>query len=780
VTRRRWGVALAPLLAFTAGCPGPQKAVVYDLVERLPVAELWSAREVLLFGTPASEPHQAEGFYREAAQGAADSFLWAREEAEISLTWPTIAARGALVDLAPYRGIPSQSVVVSLNGIRVAAFGVNGIRQRYRIDLPAAAQRVGDNRLRFVFARSARPSDADPKNQDQRHLAAAFYSLTVGRATDPSLEDLLSRDAPTPFAVVRSTGPPSLVEVGPSIVTYAVRLPEGAELRFKPELHKAARAAAGQAAFRVTLEDAPGRPREIWSRVIAGNDPRPGEVSLPLEGTPGSIVRIGLGVGSAEGGRFAWGVFGAPRLLGLRAEGRPEAPRPAASGGAGTEALRRGLAGMNVLFVILDAARAQEFSCYGYHRETTPEIDRIAREGVLFEDAATPAVYTLGAMSSVWTSQYPDRHHSEVSFSDRLPADRVTLVNDVLTPRNVWTAGFVANAVAGKAFGFDRGFNAFVEVFREYGSGAGGFRNVVPGTLEVHKAQRMFTYVHFREPHFPYDPPPPFDTRFGPDGPIPKGARGDMKWITDVNQGRRTLSPAEREHLTRLYDGNLAFADQEVGALRKSLELMGLWDKTVVVIAADHGEELLEHGWIGHNVHLYEESVHVPLIIRFPPGRGPAGTRIKGLVSLLDLAPTVADIFGFLGAGGSGAAFQGRTLLPRLAGEDGPETALLTRTVWDRPRYALRDGRYKLFYDTRTGERELFDLERDPGETHDLKEAEPLRAAYEQEALHAWIATLSTRISGEGHGPAAPLTREQCEDLKTLGYLDPNVRCPER
>src|SRR5205814_5884238 len=106
-------------------------------------------------------------------------------------------------------------------------------------------------------------------------------------------------------------------------------------------------------------------------------------------------------------------------------------------------------------------------------------------------------------------------------------------------------------------------------------------------------------YVHFREPHCPYDPPAPFDTRFGPDGPIPRqmrGACGPGTWIVDVDQGRRGLSAAERDHLTRLYDGNIAFADEVVGQIRAALEKAGLLERTVVVVTADHGEALYEHG----------------------------------------------------------------------------------------------------------------------------------------------------------------------------------------
>jgi arylsulfatase A-like enzyme len=220
--------------------------------------------------------------------------------------------------------------------------------------------------------------------------------------------------------------------------------------------------------------------------------------------------------------------------------------------------------------------------------------------------------------------------------------------------------------------------------------------------------------------------------------------RRDARFFQDVNQGRRAFSEEEREHLVRLYDGNLAFADQETGALVRSLADEGLLDKTVVIVAADHGEELLEHGWIGHNVQVYEPTVRVPLIVRFPKGAGPVGKRIPVLTDLLDLAPTIADIFGVRGKGGSQREFQGRSLLPVLLGAPG-KPAVLSRSVWDRPRYALRDERFKYLYDTRTGEEKLFDLSVDAGEARDIAEEVPLRTAYYRQALHSWTLRLSRR-----------------------------------
>lgn len=762
------------LAVLLGGCPGAPRQVVYDLAARTSAADRWSSREVVLFGTPAAEPYQSEGFYREAPGAGGDAFVWSKAESELALRFPRPGPRLAVLDLAPFRGVRTQAVEVFLNDAFVGRFALNDARHRYRLDLPAAAQRAGDNRLRFHFAATAAPAALDPKSTDKRELAAAFYAMVLGEGGDMGLEDLLTPDAPRPFEVGEGgKGAPALTLVGPSIVRFAIRVPASGELRFTPALHPGALAAAAGATFRVLCQETSGAERELWSRVLQARDAKVEEQTVRLPGGAGDILRLGLAVGPAMASdRFAWGVFTAPRVLGRgAAESLPPAPLPA-SEEARADPLRKSLAGSNVVLVILDAARARSFSAYGAPRATTPQIDALARDGVLFERAFTPAVYTLGAMSSVWTSQYPDRHHSEVSFAARLPKSRLTLA-EMLTAHGVHTAGFVANAVAGSGFGFDRGFSEFHEVFRDLGSRGDVFRQVLPEWLRKNKDRRFFLYVHFREPHFPYDPEPPFDTRFGPDGPIPKPARRDQAWITDVNQGRRPLAAAEREHLGRLFDGNLAFADEEVGALVREIGATGLAEKTLVIVAADHGEGLFEHGWIGHNVQLFEESVHVPLVVRFPSGKGPRGQKIGALVDLLDLAPTIADVFGLRGQGGSREEFQGRSLLPVVAGAPG-KPVVLSRTVWDRPRYALRDERYKFLYDTRTGESALYDVVADPRETKDLATAEPVRAAYYRESLHYWMKTLTRGAASSGE--EARLTPEQCANLKALGYVA--AECP--
>jgi arylsulfatase A-like enzyme len=751
----------------TLACPGAPKPVVYDLAELVTVADRWSAREVLLFGTPAAEPHQAEGFYREGAPPQGDPFAWSKGEAEVSLTWPEVQDRAAILDLAPYVRVKGQSVEVLLNGAGVGRFGLNDLRHRYRVGLPAAGQRAGDNRLRFVFAATASPAD-DGRSRDRRQLAAAFYSLAVAATGDAALDDLLARDAPRPFARADASGIPAFTQLGPSVVRFALRLPAAAELRFRPELHPSARAAGASAAFRVAVEDGRGGRQERWSRVMEAREPagQGAEVVVPL-GEAGEIVELALEVGAAPVGRFAWGLWRAPRVVGRQGG--------AAADERGGRELRAGLRGLNVMLVVLDAARAEQFGCYGYGRATTPEIDRLAAESVLFERAFTPAVYTLGAMSSLWTSQYPDRHHAEVSYADRLPADRLT-VAEALGARGVKTAGFVANAMAGSAFGFERGFDEFHEVYRlfpELGSRGEAFRRVLPEWLAQHQDRPFFAYVHVREPHFPYDPGPPFDTRFGPDAPLTREQRRDSSWYTEVNKGRVRPRPEEVDHLVRLYDGNLAYADREVGELRRALEAAGLLERTVLVVTADHGEQLYEHGYVSHSAQVYEQSVHVPLLLRLPAGKGPRGVRLPALVDLLDLAPTFLEILA--ADAPPPREFQGRSLLGVIAGAPG-KAAVLSRTVWERPVYALRDERYKLVYDSRTGQGLLFDLQSDPREQQDLAARDPVRAAFYRQTLQQWTARLADRRESAAGAAGAP-TPEQCENFRALGYV--HSGCPQ-
>jgi arylsulfatase A-like enzyme len=566
------------------------------------------------------------------------------------------------------------------------------------------------------------------------------------------------------LSVAGSQAVPEIVQAVPTVLRFSFLAPERAELRFEPKLR--ADPADVPVTFEVQLEAKPGTPAALWTQTLSLRGAVPGEVRLPLGVARGTPVRLSLRV---DAGRPAWGIWSGPRVMGLDAA-QPHVETAAVEDDHRADGLRRSLAGSNVLLIVLDAASAKHFSLYDYSRATTPEVDRIAKEGVVFERAVTPAVFTRAAMAALWTSRSPD---SGMSRDDmRLPPGPLTLA-ELLEGHGIRTAAWVANPNAGTAAGLERGFREFQGVYSQPGRPGGAVRadavneRAIPW-LTARKGARFFAYLHLREPHFPYDPPPPFDTRFGPDAPLPQHARDDKNWSIRVSLGRLKATPEELDHLGRLYDGNLAYADREIGALRRAMEAAGLWDSTVVIVCADHGEELYEHGFIGHNEQVYQETTWIPLVVRFPAHARLAGRRVASLVDLLDLAPTIADVFGVLGRGGSREAFRGRSLLAVALGAPG-KPASVSRSIMKRPSYALTDGRFKFVYDVRRGAQELYDLERDPREQDDLSERDPLRAAAFREALYRFM--LDT-AGGAATAPARPLSPEEVEQLKALGYVN--------
>ncbi|MBX7186404.1 MAG: sulfatase [Vicinamibacteria bacterium] len=757
------------------------RTVAFDLADRLPFAARASAREVIMFGWPDAEANLGSGFGGDPEMRGRERFVWIRQGASLKLNLGEPRDRALVLDIEAYEGLENQRLTIRVNGVSLGEREIPTTRSRVRFDWPAAAQRdASELQLEFSKASIA-------KTGDTRDFAAALFSLTVGDPADPTLDLLRERETPRAFEVSEKDAVPSLTLPGGSQTSFAFRLPRAATLEFESGLAAWSAASGGKGSLEISFDATDGRKRESVRIPLGAHALQPAKI--PLEGEEGTPFIVRLAVVSDNPG-LTFAQIRAPRVLSAFAATKKEPSDDAAK-------FTQALAGRkpNVLFIVLDAARALSIGAYGHPRKTTPNLDRLAGEGFVFDNAYTPAVYTLAAMSSVWTSQQPDRHHGDLAFAAKLPADRLMLA-EVLTAQGVHTAGFVANSVAGAFNGFDRGFKEFDEPWKKYGSQASGFRNVIPAFLDRMKKDgtRFFAYVHYREPHHPYDPPPPFNTVFGPDSPIPKARReGGVvadNWLKNINQGVIQPSPEEIDHLRRLYDGNLAFADSEVGYLRGELESRGLLDNTVVIVIGDHGEGLYEHGYIGHNAQVFEESARVPLIVALPremrAGNPPA--RVASLVDLTDIAPTVLDIFGLTGAGGSSRAFEGHSLLPFLAhpqakGDQGPRE-VMTRTVFFNrgrpPVYALRNAAHTFVYNTATTESSLFDRSSAPrfeDKEHDFAPRAPLalREMYRQNLL-AWVGSL--RSKSVQADKLEGMSRQQCEELKALGYLSAKTVCP--
>ncbi|MCJ7750206.1 MAG: sulfatase, partial [Armatimonadetes bacterium] len=296
-------------------------------------------------------------------------------------------------------------------------------------------------------------------------------------------------------------------------------------------------------------------------------------------------------------------------------------PKRAASPAA-MEKIRAGVGEANLIVIVLDSARPDHFGAYGYDRDTTTNIDALFAESIVFEQAYTQAPNTKASIASLFTSQSPTTH-GVIGIEVALPPSTPTLPQ-VLSENGFRTVGFSANPFLSLEFGFGRGFDEFQEVCRDV--------NVLPNTqghvpaellgraavqwLEEHAEERFFAYLHFLEPHVPYTPPEPFASRYS----------GRMPPILKMMAA---------------YDGNLAYVDSVVGEVLSALERLDLVEKSVIVLMSDHGEAFGEHGRLLHSDTIYEETAHIPLAIRLREACGVAPGRRSGIISTIDLMPTL-------------------------------------------------------------------------------------------------------------------------------------------
>ena len=381
----------------------------------------------------------------------------------------------------------------------------------------------------------------------------------------------------------------------------------------------------------------------------------------------------------------------------------------------------------NIVLIGVDTLRRDHLGCYGYELNTSPNIDRLARSGVLCENPVSQCPWTLPSFASVMTSLYPTQHGAGIHMN-RMRTSFPTLAG-LLLERGYATGAVVNVSVLSPEFGVDRGF-------QHYDASAPGVRRVADEVtrdalewIDSVDDRPFFISVHYFDPHLSYAPPAPYDTIFDPDyvGGIGRAFERDtflrMKPALFGQQTDETR--ADWDHIRALYDGEIAFTDEAVGALLKGLEKRGLRDNTLIVLLSDHGEEFFEHEGFGHGHTLYREVIDVPLIFSFAD-RLPAGVRVGRQVRLVDVLPTVLDLIGL----DVGSHFEGVNLADLLVGKGtagSPEGTLFPAEVAyseELQRGGERKGvtayPWKLIYDVSTGEEWLFNLQEDPAETENL------------------------------------------------------------
>jgi len=421
----------------------------------------------------------------------------------------------------------------------------------------------------------------------------------------------------------------------------------------------------------------------------------------------------------------------------------------------------------SLLLVVFDTTRYDHTSLAGYARDTTPRLAALAREGARFDLAYAPTSTTGPSHATLFTGLSPLRH-GVAKNGVPLDASFETLA-ETLAAAGWRTAGFASSFVVSRRFGFDQGFatyddrferatSTFTEAFWEgervlepFDRRAGATTDRALSWLEGNAGRGpLFAFVHYFDPHAPYVPPDGYAGRFAP-----AGADGLAR---DVAR----------------YDEEIAFADAELGRLLDALERLGLASNTIVVVTADHGEGLMDHGHLEHGVHIYEEQVRVPLVVRWP-GRV-AARRVGEPVELADVRPTVLALLGLPAEEGADGRSLARALLD---GEplDAERPIHLYRRHFAGERRAgtlvkgeqlgVRVGRWKLIDAPEEGTRELFDLEADPRERENRLAAQPDVAA----TLLARLDARRRERAGEAVAPldVSPGERER---LRALGYTE--------
>jgi arylsulfatase A-like enzyme len=472
-----------------------------------------------------------------------------------------------------------------------------------------------------------------------------------------------------------------------------------------------------------------------------------------------------------------------PAELGRR-QGRGRAPRPELRTRPGAQEVQ------NVLLITVDALRADRLGAYGYRRPTSPRLDSLAARATLFENCFAQGNVTELSMAALFTSLYPSLHgvRRHQNLASPLVPEIETLAEN-LRDAGLRSAGLMSNPYLKREWGLTQGFDAIDEFHY-------GYLRLLPvrmlkvlgllrppgriGTLQVPDAEAVtdralsrldrlkggpfFLFVHYMDVHHPYLPPPRFESRCRTPGAstIDAQALWRRSWplFKELPSEREVFSPADLRRFRDLYDGCIQYVDSEIGRLLDGLRARGLDRSTLVVVAADHGDEFMEHGNMLHlSPFLYDELIHVPLIVVWP-GQS-AGGRVAPVVRLIDVMPTLLEVCDLPAC----PSAQGRSLLPWLRGEPGPADAPAYSQSYEF--IGVRTGDRKLMYDLPRDRAYCFRLDEDPQE---LRNVHGQDAGCDSlgEALVEFLKRTALTPAGVRPTELDPRTREV---LRSIGYV---------
>jgi arylsulfatase A-like enzyme len=381
-----------------------------------------------------------------------------------------------------------------------------------------------------------------------------------------------------------------------------------------------------------------------------------------------------------------------------------------------------------------DDTRSDKFKLFNPKtRVETPVIDRLAKSSTVFRVAYVQGNESRVSHASLWTSLYPAQHKF-IAEKAKLDPKLVTMA-EAIKPSGLYTAGFMANGFIDAFWGFAEGWDLLHNHIHEGGGlKAEDLVHAAKLFLGQHAAQRFYLYLGTIDAHVSWRAHAPWIDKYDPEpysGPFQKACLDPQ--LDKIVGGKMGVTERDKTRIVALYDSDVSYNDQQLGALLKELAACGHGDDTMVIFTADHGEELWDHGKIGHGQSLREELVHVPLLIHYPP-LFPEGKVIDEGVEIIDLLPTILDAIG----GKASPDFQGESVIPLAQGEGVgyPRPAIASQYELA---HTMRLGRWKLWVGG-SGDTRLFDAVGDSAEAHELSVEKPYERRFVSDALGVWMA----------------------------------------
>ena len=397
----------------------------------------------------------------------------------------------------------------------------------------------------------------------------------------------------------------------------------------------------------------------------------------------------------------------------------------------------------SVIIISIDTLRADHLGCYGYSRDTSPNLDALAAESILFNHAVTPIALTIPAHSSMMTGVNPYQHEVHDNTSSRLGEFNVTLA-EVLRDNGFATGAVVGAFALDGRFGLNQGFDTYDDNIDpgEEGSGflpfsverkAEEVTGLALAWLAEHAAEKFFLFVHYYDPHDPY------------------------QW----HKGTDFKFPFIHTSVTDAYDSEIAYTDGYIGRIVQTLKQRGLYDSSLIIVVGDHGEGMMQHRERGHGFFIYHSTVHVPLIVKLPGVS--TGVRINEVVGIIDIVPTVCQLLGIAAP----QEVEGKNLLAST-GKDRDRViyceSMLPTLYNGQSLLGLVGNRYRYIHTTRP---ELYDLSKDPHERENLIAKYPDVSAQFEERLLATVGGIENRFGGGD----IVLDAEARARLSALGYV---------